>query len=362
MTTASKLQETSLVAERSSDPVIKAQRLAYAIFQRPDMDKAERFFCDFGLLVEYRTADALYFRGRSEKNIILIVQRGPHDLIGLGMLATKADLQKLSEQEGLAIQQRGAPLGGSFVSLTDPDGLNVQICCGLDSLSSITRKFQSPAWNSSSAKERVSSPVRVEIQTHLVEKLGHSVIGVARIKDTAEWYQDMLGLIVSDFQFIVDDPLPVIAFMRFDTGETPSDHHSIGIASIIETGHVHSAFEMDSLEQIGIGGEWMREQNYRHSWGIGRHILGSQIFDYWREPDGDLFEHYSDGDIFTSSQTAGYHMMTSKAQHQWGPKQTKEFTGEDKPWNMIKALARRIPTDDDMSFGRIRRMLKSLNS
>jgi len=358
----SKLQEICVVAERSTAPVIKAQRLAYAVFQRPDLEEAERFFCDFGLLVEHRDTDTLHFRGRWESNIILIVRRGQHDMIGLGMVAAETDLQVLSENAGAAVQTREGPLGGSFVALTEPGGLTIEICANLRGLSPIERDFQSAAWNSSDAKGRVGTTVRYDIQTHLVEKLGHSVIGVAKMKQSAEWYQAMLGLIVSDFQFIVDDPVPVVAFMRFDTGDLPTDHHSIGIASVIEKGHVHSAFEMDSIEQIAIGGEWLREKHYKHSWGIGRHILGSQIFDYWREPAGDLFEHYSDGDVFDQSIPTGYHMLSAKAQHQWGPKQTKEFTGEDKRWNIVKSLVKRIPADDDMSVSRIRRLLKSLNS
>ena len=27
-------------------------------------------------------------------------------------------------------------------------------------------------------------------------------------------------------------------------------------------------------------------RGYPHAWGVGRHILGSQIFDYWRDPFG----------------------------------------------------------------------------
>jgi len=32
-----------------------------------------------------------------------------------------------------------------------------------------------------------------------------------------------------------------------------------------------------------MGHEYMRSQgSYKHIWGIGRHVLGSQVFDYWR--------------------------------------------------------------------------------
>ena len=31
--------------------------------------------------------------------------------------------------------------------------------------------------------------------------------------------------------------------------------------------------------------------------GVGRHILGSQVFDYWKDPWGHVVEHFTDGDL-----------------------------------------------------------------
>jgi len=43
--------------------------------------------------------------------------------------------------------------------------------------------------------------------------------------------------------------------------------------------------------------------------GVGRHLLGSQIFDYWRDPWGQKHEHYADGDLFDAAQPPGYHVL-----------------------------------------------------
>jgi hypothetical protein len=32
--------------------------------------------------------------------------------------------------------------------------------------------------------------------------------------------------------------------------------------------------------------------------GCGRHLLGSRIFDYWRDSWGQKHEYYTDGDLF----------------------------------------------------------------
>ena len=31
-------------------------------------------------------------------------------------------------------------------------------------------------------------------------------------------------------------------------------------------------------------------------WGIGRHLLGSQVYDYWADPWGRVHEHWADTD------------------------------------------------------------------
>ena len=54
------------------------------------------------------------------------------------------------------------------------------------------------------------------------------------------------------------------------------------------------------------------------TWGIGRHILGSQIFDYWQDPWGDKHEHYCDGDLFTADEPTGVHAVSREAMAQWG--------------------------------------------
>jgi hypothetical protein len=74
--------------------------------------------------------------------------------------------------------------------------------------------------------------------------------------------------------------------------------------------------------------------------GVGRHLLGSQIFDYWRDPWGQKHEHYADGDLFDAAQPAGYHLMDRSGLYQWGP---------DLPDDFI---------DTRMTLGRLWRVLK----
>ena len=49
---------------RSGNPLVKVAGLAWLEFEKPDLDRAERFYADFGFTVADRTAEALLLRGR----------------------------------------------------------------------------------------------------------------------------------------------------------------------------------------------------------------------------------------------------------------------------------------------------------
>lgn len=44
-------------------------------------------------------------------------------------------------------------------------------------------------------------------------------------------------------------------------------------------------------------------------WGVRRHLLGSQIFDYWYDPSGFTIEHYTDGDVVNEDNTPERHVV-----------------------------------------------------
>jgi hypothetical protein len=128
----------------------------------------------------------------------------------------------------------------------------------------------------------------------------------------------MLGLIPTDVQFIGDGS-PALTFLRLDLGDQPADHHTVVIVGAIEEKYEHSAYEVLDLDALGQGHQVLRAQGHRHMWGIGRHLLGSQLFDYWRDPEGFEYEHYSDGDLFTSRFETQYSTLDFGGIWAWGP-------------------------------------------
>ncbi len=81
---------------------------------------------------------------------------------------------------------------------------------------------------------------------------------------------------------------------------------------------MHSAFQVSDLDALAAGGEYLSERGYSRSWGIGRHIQGSQLFDYWRDPDGFLVEHFADGDMFDNTWNPGGPSSPRTGLSQWG--------------------------------------------
>lgn len=152
-----------------------------------------------------------------------------------------------------------------------------------------------------------------------------------------------------------------MSFMRCDLGPVPSDHHTLALTLGPRDRYVHSAFQVCDLDAIAAGGEFLLDRGYRRSWGIGRHIQGSQIFDYWRDPDGFLVEHYADGDLFDSTLEPGWAPMTASGLAQWGPPATPDFLGiapGKESLRELRAMASSLRGDTEFDLQRLRGLLK----
>ncbi|KAL8276791.1 hypothetical protein RQP46_010796 [Phenoliferia psychrophenolica] len=69
----------------------------------------------------------------------------------------------------------------------------------------------------------------------------------------------------------------------------------------------HSSYEVSDYDQQQLGHAWLQSKSYELSWGLGRHVLGSQIFGYWFDPTGFRVEHYADGDWLNDNKETEVH-------------------------------------------------------
>jgi len=70
-------------------------------------------------------------------------------------------------------------------------------------------------------------------------------------------------------------------------GEDYVDHHVLFCVHNEKTGLNHVSYEAQDIDSIFQDHEHIKGLGkYEHMWGIGRHLLGSQVFDYWADPWG----------------------------------------------------------------------------
>ena len=86
-----------------------------------------------------------------------------------------------------------------------------------------------------------------------------------------------------------------------------------------------------------------------------RHLLGSQIFDYWFDPDGLQFEHYTDGDVFTADFETHYSEFDLGSIWAWGvdiPPAMKPRMSPAVLWRVLKlVLAKKLAPQRLKLFG-----------
>ena len=352
---------------RARNPVVKVQELAWLEFAKPDLERAERFAHAFGFATAQRTDDEVHLRGTDAGAPCVLLRRGPRSrFLGMAFRAAEtADLARLAQAVGTDVVKLPETVGGLSVDLTDPDGVPVRVVSDTNDLAALPG--QTPLTvNAGHEAARTNATQRPPRAPALVQRLGHVVLQTTRYRRTLDWYLEHLGLIVSDFMYHEGqrERGPVMSFIRCDRGATPTDHHTLAMALGPANRYVHSAYQVADLDALAAGGEHLREQGYRHSWGIGRHIQGSQVFDYWRDPDGFLVEHFSDGDLFDNTLEPGWAPMTASGLAQWGPPATKDFLGLT-PGGVLGELAsigRALRTDNEFDLARLRGYLKVAGS
>ena len=142
--------------------------------------------------------------------------------------------------------------------------------------------------------------------------------------------------------------------MHIDRGEDLVDHHSFFIFEGPVSHVHHSSFETHDFDIQVLGHDFLREKGYKNCWGVGRHIMGSQIFDYWYVPSVDpicypssirlplltllsfvvrydtsnfILEHYVDGDMVNCKTETHISEATPDGLYIWGKSASMRF-----PW------------------------------
>ena len=308
--------------------LIKVEDIAYVRFRAPDLLGMKSFLQDFGLVDAASGAERLYMRGRGGAPFVHVTEPGPAAFLGLGFRASSVrELQLLADSEGVQVEANPEPGGGAVVRLQDPDGFGLEVVAGQTPAGRLAMDAPS-VWNHSHSQPRQRLVKRTGSGSATVVRLGHAVLNVADFRRSEAWYKERFGFITSD-EIAATPDISIAAFLRCDRGPQPTDHHTLFLIQL-PTGNVgfnHAAFEVADMDDLMRGHTHLRSAGAVQEWGVGRHFLGSQVFDYWKDPWGFTLEHWTDGDLFTAEDGSRIASVEELMGVQWGPEMPPSLGG-----------------------------------
>ena len=311
-------------------PIIKVEDIAHVRFAAPDLTLMRSFLDDFGLNC-FEANGKLYAKGGDGRPFVHVTQPGEAKFLALGLRAQSlADLERLAAHESVSVDNLEEPGGGKIVRLTDPDGFGVEVIAG-QSRADATTALADPLRNTAAARPRLRSPIRLHPGPAHVRRIGHAVLRVRDFRTSEKWYKDRFGFLTSDEIEAAKD-VPLGAFMRCDRGDKPADHHTLFLAQLPgNPGLMHAAFEVANLDDLMLGHQHLKSKGREAAWGVGRHILGSQVFDYWKDPFGNELEHWIDGDLLTAAEPPQNVLVSELRSVQWGSPHPSTLQQAGKP-------------------------------
>ena len=139
-------------------------------------------------------------------------------------------------------------------------------------------------------------PARLNRPFHMPTKavpkrIGHIVYFSSRVneREVAEFYMRRLSFRLTDHS------LDLGYFMR---AAGARDHHTIGVFGFLDrTCFGHLAFEVDSVDEVLAGGAFMQSHRWQRVGTAGRHIVGSNVFCNFKNPNGGQAEYFYDMDV-----------------------------------------------------------------
>ncbi|MEM7374907.1 MAG: VOC family protein [Bacteroidota bacterium] len=357
------------------EPIVKAYDLAYVRFSCPDLDMMEDFVKDFGLIVTHRDEEVLYSRGLAPMPYCHVVHKGPAKFLGFGLLMkSEEDLHKLAKElPGCSpvydIGGLEGELGGGGKRVHYVDNISGFLIEAVHGLSAEELKPKRAKLKYNYAGEYIREGELMDAVGNRennsadpgppeIRRIAHCVLclPIGPHQEMMKFMHDTFGFIPSDTAYVDAKPEghdvsnalfdalnacesnAMAQFMRCDRGEEYTDHHTFFVLPLLDPRAAppgegihaqmsHVAFEVQSLDDVWRGHMSLKRRQdkgkrYSLAWGVGRHVLGSQVYDYWYDPWGHVHEHMVDGDRLTKSWGQRIHNLNHlgpNGHNQWGP-------------------------------------------
>ncbi|KAK4134653.1 Glyoxalase/Bleomycin resistance protein/Dihydroxybiphenyl dioxygenase [Trichocladium antarcticum] len=325
-----------MVSGLPPSPIKKTRlvRIAHVCYKHADIDKAKQFAADFGFVEAGQNGKTTFFRGYGTEPFSLALEASDRDEFGGAAFVVESEEDLVHASKSLPKECRATEVhsmkniagGGRRVTFYDPvDGFPFHLIHGQTLVDRADPGFPLPQFNSPTEKKRNPNQFqRFQKRAAPVHKLGHFGMCVTDFARCYAFYTSVFNLHPSE---LVHDAAGVdrTVFFRLDRGAAPVDHHCFFFFEGPRAHVHHASFETHDLDAQMLGHDWLRHRGYVSCWGVGRHVMGSQIFDYWFDPAGFIMEHYVDGDLLDMREPTHRSEAAPDNLHVWGPEVPATF-------------------------------------
>jgi catechol 2,3-dioxygenase-like lactoylglutathione lyase family enzyme len=310
--------------------LIKARDLAWARMRAPDLDTMEEFLTNFGFIRAARTPKALYMRGTDPVHHIHVTEKADDArFVGFAYhAASEEDLARVAKAPGAsAVEPLDEPGGGRRVRLREPNGYQIEVIHGLEALAPIP-VAHTPMNTGVEPLARAGTLMRLRKSPTPIKRIGHAVMGTPKVRETVQWFRDTLGFICSDDIYVGEKDHLIGSFNRCDRGDEYVDHHAFFCVMNERAGMNHVSFEVPDVDAVLKDHQYLTKLGkYEHMWGVGRHLLGSQVYDYWADPWGRVHERWADTDRLNAKSGSNLLSAEEGFVSQWGEDPPQKFLG-----------------------------------
>lgn len=337
------LPPSSIPTVQNNPSKVQLSRVAHVYFEHSDLETFELFAKDFGFIEAEHKGDTIYYRGYGRDPYVYVASRSPtrrSRFMGAAFVAK--DEENFNKAKGLPGATHklldDMPGGGEMITIARPNGTYLYVVYGqtereLDEtdIPTATHESQGP-FNTPFEKPRKGQFQRYRDGPALVHKLGHFGYVCKEFETELEFYTGNFNFVHSDILNLPQFPeMDVMTFMHLDLGEEYTDHHTLFLQraspAVRETYVHHTSFEVADFDTQLMGHHFLAKKGWKSVWGVGRHVLGSQIFDYWYDSSKFKIEHYADGDVVNQNNPTRREPVGPLSV--WGPELPKDF-GDNK--------------------------------
>ena len=249
--------------------MIRVRRITHATFETPDLEaQLDHYARVLGLTVVERDGNRAFLSAGNDHHTVVLQKGTDARCVRLGFQLggndDLADFARHVEGHGIATARKSDSQPGvsDLLSFTDPKGTLIEVF-----------------------RNQEASPQPFGKTVILPHKLGHIAFNVTDLGSALRLYCDVLGFRESDW--LAD----FFAFLRCN-----ADHHAINLVSGERVKMHHIAFELKDFAHIGAACDALAAENIPLIWGPVRHGIGHNISVYYRNPDEQIIELFTEID------------------------------------------------------------------